>query len=185
MQYCNYNAIDCISYAVHIFSYSLATQVFFCEASQGLDSVSTFFSTFSAPLSSCWKRRTRNGAPLPFPLRLCIFCKWVVFMLQPESAHIGKSDKKKKVSWVWYGFQIIRSMISNQLHKFPKGSKKWLHIKNGVECHHISYQAWDTLAISVLGISSQIFLDSLYQFLHMEVFLGMYFNFLVNIRHLK
>lgn len=157
-----------------------------------MDSVSTFFSTSSASLCSCWKGRTRNGPPLPFSLRLHIFCKWgfffvVFFLLQPESAHIGKPDKKVSNLDVGSddGFQIVRSVISNQLHKFPKGSKKWLHIKNWVECHHISHQAWETLALFVLGLSLWIFLDSIYQLVHMEVFLGMYFNFLVNIRHLN
>lgn len=58
-------------------------------------------------------------------------------------AHIGKPDGK--VNNLALGsddaFQILGSVIRNQLHKFSNRGEKWLHIKNRVEYHHISHQA--------------------------------------------
>ena len=58
-------------------------------------------------------------------------------------AHVRKPDGK--VNNLALGsddaFQILGSVIRNQLHEFSNRSEKWLHIKNWVEYHHISHQA--------------------------------------------
>ena len=81
-------------------------------------------------------------------------------------AHIRKPDGK--VNNLALGsddaFQILGSVIRNQLHEFSNRSEKWLHIKNWVEYHHISHQAakgkdkciWWAHIHSVLFITSFI-----------------------------
>lgn len=57
-------------------------------------------------------------------------------------AHIRKPDGKINNLTLGsdYAFQILRSVIRNQLQEFSNGSKKRFHIKNGIEYHHISHQ---------------------------------------------
>lgn len=81
-------------------------------------------------------------------------------------AHVRKPDGK--VNNLALGsddaFQILGSVIRNQLHEFSNRSEKWLHIKNWVEYHHISHQTakgkdkciWRAHIRSVLSITSFI-----------------------------
>lgn len=52
-----------------------------CAALQGPDSELKFFNRFSEPFCSWWKAGAIDGAAPPFPLRLRIFCRWVVLCL--------------------------------------------------------------------------------------------------------
>lgn len=80
----------------------------------------------------------------PIPIHLGNNLTWYWKESQTHwPAHIRKPDGK--VNNLALGsddaFQILGSVIRNQLHKSSNRSEKWLHIKNRVEYHYISYQA--------------------------------------------